>query len=176
MASTCVWFPYPDSACLVLGCVRVCVVPQRLSKGKCIGSHETGHSALECTSELTGHRLRGWNFYNPRGVPGGWATNEGGSPGGSPVSATPTRGHPGTVPPPGKFLRNSPVRGSFFGPPMRGGSRGVSFWGHQPPMRGGVQGGVARLAPPPFAVPTGNFTPSLSQNPALEDCHVVRDS
>jgi hypothetical protein len=38
MASTCVWFPYPDSACLVLGCVRVCVLPQRLSKGKCIGS------------------------------------------------------------------------------------------------------------------------------------------
>src|ERR1700730_6925383 len=35
MASTCVWFPYPDSACLVLGCVRL---PQRLSKGKCIGS------------------------------------------------------------------------------------------------------------------------------------------
>src|SRR6478736_1548828 len=23
MAFTCVWFPYPDSACLVLGCVRV---------------------------------------------------------------------------------------------------------------------------------------------------------
>ena len=38
MASTCVWFPYPDSACLVLGCVRVCVLPQRLSKGKYIGS------------------------------------------------------------------------------------------------------------------------------------------
>ena len=38
MASTCVWFPYPNSACLVLGCVRVCVLPQRLSKGKCIGS------------------------------------------------------------------------------------------------------------------------------------------
>ena len=38
MASTCGWFPYPDSACLVLGCVRVCVLPQRLSKGKCIGS------------------------------------------------------------------------------------------------------------------------------------------
>jgi hypothetical protein len=31
---------------------------------------------------LTGHRLRGWNFYNPRGVEGGsafGATNEGGS-------------------------------------------------------------------------------------------------
>ena len=25
-------------ACLVLGCVRVCLLPQRLSKGKCIGS------------------------------------------------------------------------------------------------------------------------------------------
>jgi hypothetical protein len=34
MASTCVWFPYPDSAWLVLGCVQVCVLPQRLSKGK----------------------------------------------------------------------------------------------------------------------------------------------
>ena len=33
MASTCVWLPYRDSACLVLGCVRVCVLPQRLSKG-----------------------------------------------------------------------------------------------------------------------------------------------
>jgi hypothetical protein len=38
MASTCVWFSYPDSARLVLGCVRVCVLPLRLSKGKCIGS------------------------------------------------------------------------------------------------------------------------------------------
>ena len=38
MASTCVWFPSPNSACLVLGCVRVCVLPQRLSKGKCIRS------------------------------------------------------------------------------------------------------------------------------------------
>src|SRR4029077_20256695 len=38
MASTCVCVPCPDSACLVLGCVRVCVLPQRLSKGKCIGS------------------------------------------------------------------------------------------------------------------------------------------
>jgi hypothetical protein len=37
MASTCVWFPYRDSACLVLGCVRGCVLAQRLSKGKCIG-------------------------------------------------------------------------------------------------------------------------------------------
>jgi hypothetical protein len=66
MASTCVWFPYPDSACLVLGCVRVCVLPQRLSKGKCIGSILDDRGRLRDAFYINPQRLgSAWPLLSP---------------------------------------------------------------------------------------------------------------